>query len=430
MIDKEQLRKKILESNSSVLIEKCDFSIFNDDDVDVFEKLVTFDNLKNGYYQNLSKKLQAEKRIVLKAVRCAKNIEIIPERFFEDKDIIKQILYARLSKLIPEKYLTNDIVNYIFTTSPKSSMEFKSKMDEFLKEETVLEVVERQADFFSDCYKNNSHPCIDSIYLPERMLTNKNIVKFLFIAQFEMIKNNKLIDEEMILDLVEKNYVIKNIPDFLLNNIEFIKKCIKKEHNSVLFSHIDFQNKIRGNVELTEELININNKILDCAFFPLPFKIFIKLVNKDVNNIFHADKVINSRKKLKNFLISKNILKYFKKESGEYDFSILYDRHYYYYKNDIVKNKYLIEEMAKQDHQIFLSLDSEVADDNELMYRIFFKHKVSYDSEENGEINGLYEKIISFGSLNKYLANLKLNYELNEVLQINTTENKNKSNKI
>ena len=49
---KEKLRKEILNCNSSA-VKGYDLSLFDDNDVDVFEKIVYFDNYSNHYYSKI-----------------------------------------------------------------------------------------------------------------------------------------------------------------------------------------------------------------------------------------------------------------------------------------------------------------------------------------------------------------------------------------
>ena len=141
MNEKEKLRQEILNCCNSSLLQEFDLSLFGDEDPDVFEKVVSFDSYHHNYYAKLSDVLKHNKNIVVKAAKCLSNIELIPKEFFNDKDVIKSVLYARYEKHIPEKYLTEDMVNYMFLTCPRCSTEIQPFIDQHLKKETLITVL-------------------------------------------------------------------------------------------------------------------------------------------------------------------------------------------------------------------------------------------------------------------------------------------------
>lgn len=415
---KEILRSQILSVNNSSLIEQCDFSLFNDDDVDVFETLVSFDNYTNQYYSKLSDKLKNNRNIVLKAAACFHNIPLIPKVFFEDKEIIKIILYARNEKLIPVQYFTEDIINYMFITCPRCSTEkvIKPFIDQHLKKENVIDVLKKDNAFFSSSFKEGAHPCVSDIYLPRNMLEDKEIVKLLFISHFNLVKNNPLIDRELVLNVIDSEDVIQNIPVKFFHDFELIKNCLKKQYNYRILKDYELNKIIESNVSLLQELTDINPNILCNNAFKISFEIFANLIHKDINNLFYCSQVFQKdEQKLYDFLTSQDMLTFFEK-NDVYDFNILYSI-YNYYENPIVENKFIIEQMAKQDHVIFSHIDEKLVNDNQFMAKLFFEYGVEYNHEEE-QLDAFSDHIDNFGSFNNYLESLALEYKLNKKLKL------------
>lgn len=416
---KEKIRQDILNCCNSSLLKQFDLSLFGDEDPDVFEKIVSFDSNYRNYYAKLSDTLKNNKNIVIQAAKCFSNLALIPEHFFTDKEVIKAILYGQYENHIPEKYLTEDMVNYMFLTCPRSSLKIKPFIDKFLKKETVISVLESRNIFFSRCIKENSYPCIDNIYLPEKMFNDREIVRLLFVSHFQIVKNNPLIDKDLILSLANSEYAIEDIPSSFLNDFELIKQCLKKEENYKIGNNFKLNALLKDKPEVIKELININPKILN-GNFDISFDIFKELIHKNINNMQYSKNVFKKdEKKLYQFLTAKEALELFKTNdldpnSNTYDFSLLYNTHHYY-KNPIIYNQFIIEEMARQDKCIFYHIPEELVNDNQFMGKLFFEYGVQYHHEEE-DIEAFSNKIYYFGSFEQYLDNLQLEYKLNQDL--------------
>lgn len=431
MNEKEKLRQEILNCCNSSLLQEFDLSLFGDEDPDVFEKVVSFDSYHHNYYAKLSDVLKHNKNIVVKAAKCLSNIELIPKEFFNDKDVIKSVLYARYEKHIPEKYLTEDMVNYMFLTCPRCSTEIQPFIDQHLKKETLITVLKHHNEFLTRCIKGNSHACIDKIHIPEKMFQDADIVKLLFAPHFRLVEDNPLVNKELILSLVHSEYAIEYIPDNFVNDFDLIKQCLSKKDNYKIADNFALNKLIKNDSTLIKELIEINPKILTCHHFEITFQIFNELIQDNIEHLFVCSNVIKKDwQKLYNFLTSKEALDLFKVNTDDntqqqlYDFSLLYERHHYY-KNPIIENKFIIEEMAKQDKLIFHHISEELINDNQFIGKLFFEHGAEYNPEEE-DIEGFSNKIYHFGSFEKYLESLLLEYKLNQDLVQKQSKKKRK----
>lgn len=417
IINKEELRKQILEDNG-FNIQNYDYSIFGDDDPDVFAKLVGFDMYKKNVYPTLSEKLRNNKEVVVSAAKCQFNIEFIPDHFFQDKDVIKVIIYDRSEKNIPLHHLNKEIINYMFVTCARSSLateDIKKACDEHLTKESIISVLLTQNNFHSDCKKKKSLPCIDDIYIPEKFLQDKDILQLLIIPQFKLIKDNDNITKEMIIELLDSGYILSNLPKKFFNDNEFIKQCLKYEHNYHFFENYEMTELLQENRQLNKECVTINSNIANYFRYPLLFENFKDLFSKDISKIDCASKVIpEEQEQLFDYLTSEEILKLFINKdtnfSQKYNFSVLYKIRNYY-KNPIVNNKFIIEEMAKQDKYLFPYLSETVAQDNKFMYKLIFDYKAQVNFKDE-PIEALYPQINHFGSFKKYVNMLKLEHDL------------------
>ena len=108
----------------------------------------------------------------------------------------------------------------------------------------------------------------------------------------------------------------------------------------------------------------------------------------------------------------------------KYDFSDLYDCNHYY-KVPIVDNKFIIEEMAKQDGVLFPSISKDLVNDNQFMFKLLCEYKAEVDMREN-PVEELLPKIIHFGSLQKYIEMLELEHSLSSKFTPKYSEKKKK----
>lgn len=416
-VDKEEQRKKILEHNSSYVKDE-DFSMFGDEDIDVFEKLVSFDSYKNNIYSTLSEVLKNNKKIAVQAVKCSFNIPFIPEHFFQDKEVIKSIIYSRTERLIPIKYLTKDMINYMFVTSPRCSLsteEIKKACDKYLTKESIVKVLIHFNNFYSNAKKENAHPCVENIYIPEHFLEDKDILQLLIVPQFKLIKDNDNITKEMIFELLELGYILDKLPSKFLNDTDFIKKCLVYENNYHFLDDYNIIKMIKENPQLNRELLEINSEVASVQTYPLLFESFKTIFSQNIGKMHLCLNVIDSdREKLFNYMTSKDILDLFKNKdkhaSEKYDFMPLYERHHYYL-NPIIDNKFIIEAMAKQDKVLFAHISEDIVDDNRFMFKLLCEHKAIVDFE-NEPVEALFSKFNNSKQFNKYVNMLKLEYSL------------------
>jgi len=433
--EKEALKQKILNANSSHITDE-DFSVFGDDDPEVFVKLVSFDTFRNNYYKNLSESLKNNKEIVVKAAKCSFNIPFIPTHFFKDKDVIKSIIYNRNEELIPVEFLTEDIINYMFVTCCRSSLSsdnIKLACDKYLKKESLIKVLLHQNQFYSTCRKEGSHPGIDSIYVPEHFLNDNDVLQLLITPQFRLIENNEHITKEMILELSQSGFLIQKLPKKFYHDIDFIKDILKFEGNYQFFDDGYFVETFENNKELNLEFVSINPDVVKSQRYPLLFESFQKLFEEDIDNLYLTIRVIDEdREKLFNYLTSHEILSKFENKGKnlnpeikeKYNFDKLYS-YSSYYKNPIIDNKFIIEEMAKQDKVLFPYLSKDIANDNQFMFKIIVEHQATTDWREN-PVDELFSKIRHFGSFEKYVDNLKLENKLSSTLTEKPSGKKNK----
>ena len=82
-----------------------------------------------------------------------------------------------------------------------------------------------------------------------------------------------------------------------------------------------------------------------------------------------------------------------------------------YYKNPIIDNKFIIEEMAKQDKVLFPYISKDIANDNSFMYTLIVEHEAKTDWRES-PVDELFTHIRNFGSFENYVENLKLEHKL------------------
>lgn len=421
LIEKENLRKQILEDNG-FKIRDYDYSVFGDDNPDVFAKLVFFDNFSHSIYPTLSEKLKNHKDVVVNAARCQFNLKFIPDRFFQDKDVIQKIIFDRSEKHIPLHHLNKEVINYMYVTCARSSLateEIKKACDKYLNKESIVSVLLKQNDFFSDCKRRKSHPCIDDIYIPEHFLEDKDILQLLIIAQPKIIKNNDHITKDMIVELLDSGYLLNELPKKFIHDADFIKTLLTYENNYHFLENHEMANILKENRELNIECLAINPDIAHYFRYPLFFDSFKELVAKDINYIHLASHVIDEEKDiLFDYLTSKDILTLFenkdKNSPDKYDFNVLYKQNNYF-SNPIVDNKFIIEEMAKQDKYLFHAISEEVAQDHKLMYKVLFEYKSEVNFKDN-PIEALYPQINNFGSFKKYLDMLKLENKLSSKL--------------
>lgn len=421
LIDKENLRKQIIESNGHN-IKEYDYSVFGDDDPDVFAKLVFFDNFSHSIYPSLSEKLKNNKEVVVNAARCQFNLQFIPDSFFQDKDVIKKIIYDRSEKLIPLHHLNKEVINYMYVTCARSSLateDIQKACDQHLTKDSIVSVLLKQNDFFSDCKKKKSHPCIDDIYIPEHFLQDTDILQLLIIAQPKIIRDNHNITKEMIIELLDSGYILNELPKKFIHDTDFIKQCLQYEHNYYFLQNYEMTKIFKQNREFNIECLAINPDIANYYSYPLFFDSFKELVTKDISHIHLASHVIDEeREQLFDYLTSKDILTLFLNKDttslDKYDFSVLY-KNTSYYSNPIVDNKFIIEEIAKQDKYLFHAISETVAQDNNLMYKVLCEHKAEVDFKNN-PIEALYPQINNFGSFKKYVDMLKLENRLSSKL--------------
>lgn len=416
-VDKEEQRKKILACNSSYVKDE-DFSMFGDEDIDVFEKLVSFDSYQNNIYSTLSEVLKNNKKIAVKAAKCSFNIPFIPEHFFEDKEVIKSIIYSRVEHLIPIKYLTKDMINYMFVNCPRCSLsteEIKKACDKYLTKESIVKVLIHFNSFYSKCKKEKSHPCMENIYIPEHFLEDNDVLQLLIIPQFNLVKDNDNITKEMIIELLEAGYILDKLPSKFLNDTDFIKKCLAYESNYHFLDDYNIIKIIKESAQLNYELLEINSDVASVQTYPLLFKSFKTIFSQDPGKMSLSLHVVDKdREKLFNYMTSKEVLDLFKNKNknakNKYDFTALYERHNYYL-NPIVNNKFIIEEMAKQDKVLFAHISEDIVDDNRFMFKLLCEHKAIVDFE-NEPVEALFSKFNNSKQFNKYVNMLKLEYSL------------------
>lgn len=323
---KESQRNKILKCNSSFVKNEY-FSIFDDNDVDVFVKLISFDSYQDNRYKTLSDTLKNNKEIVVQAAKCFSNISLIPPYFFNDKDVIKSIIYKRNEKSIPIDYLTEDIVNYMFVTCSRSSLsskDIKIACNKHLKKESIIKVLLHQNEFYSRCRKEGSYASIDDIYIPSHFFQDNDILKLLIIPQFKLIKDNKNITKEIILELSNSGYLIQTLPSKFFNDEQLIKECLKFEHNFQFFDDYNFIETLENNPKLNLEYISINPNVVNSQRYPLLFESFKDIFSKVISE---------DKQKLFNYLKSETILNLFENKdtnldsesSNKYNFKDLYD---------------------------------------------------------------------------------------------------------
>lgn len=419
LIDKEEQRKKILESNSS-LVKNLDYSMFGDEDFDVFAKLVGFDSYQHNIYPTLSEALKNNKEVATKAAKCSSNIPFLPDYLFQDKDVIKAIIYDRSEKKIPLKHLTKDIINYMFMTCSRSSLateEIKKACEEHLTKESIIKVLLHQNNFYSECKKKNSHPCIDDIYIPSHFLEDKDILQLLIIPQFKIIENNTNITKEMIIELLDSGYVLQKLPSKFFKDTDFIKKCLKYENNYHFLDDYNIIEVVEKNPQLNLECLAINLNVSRTQRYPLFFESFKDIFSQDIENIHLCSNVIKEdRQKLFDYMTSQEILCLYENKDSEkkYDFDFLYQCSYYYL-NPIVDNKFIIEEMAKQDKVLFSNISKDIANDHRFMFKLLCEYKAEVDFNEN-PVEALVPQIIHFGSFEKYLDMLRLKNSLSSKL--------------
>lgn len=419
--NKEKQRKKILSCNSSYIRDE-DFSMFGDEDIDIFEKLVSFDSYKNNIYSTLSEVLKNNKRIVVQAAQCSFNIPLIPKHFFEDKDVIKSIIYNRSEHLIPVEYLTHDIINYMFVNSPRCSLsteEIKKGCDKYLTKESIIKVLIHFNKFYSKSKKENAHPCLENLYIPEHFLEDKDIIKLLIIPQFNLVKDNDNITKEMIIELLDSGYILNKLPSKFLNDTDFIKKCLVYKNNYHFLDDYSIIKIIKESPQLNFELLEINSDVANVQTYPLFFESFKTIFSQDIKKMYLCSQIIDeNREKLFNYMTSKEVLDLFEKKdkasTKKYDFSFLY-KCYHYYLNPIVDNKFIIEEMAKQDKVLFRSISEEIVNDNEFMFNLLCKYKATVNFEDD-PIEALLSKCSNKSEFEKYLQMLKLEYSLSHNL--------------
>lgn len=411
MTEKEKIRQQILQCNSNFGIEQFDFSIFGDNDPDVFAKQVSFDDHEKKYYINLSPTLKNNKQIVIQAAKHHFNIPFIPEHFFNHKEVLLSILYARQEKNIPEKFLTKESINYMFEFCARSSMELKPFIEQYLEKETIIRTLKEQNEFFSNSYKEGAYPCIDRIYIPKRMYNDYEIVKNLFISHFDTVSENSLVTKNMICDLLQTDFVITELPESLITDYEFVKQCLEKDYNYRIVESSTLNQLINNNEEKIKELIKINPNILKISEFKITFNIFLEFLNQDIKNIHYCKNISErDKKQLYDFITSEKMLDYFKKPDSTYDFSLLYDIHNYY-RIPIIDNRFIIEKIAEQDKTLFSHISEKIAEDDQFMHKLFFHHNVEYD-HENESCEAMFYKIQKFGSFEKYLNFLYLNQNI------------------
>lgn len=421
IINKEEQRKKILESNSS-FVRDLDYSMFGDEDPDVFAKLVLYDSYQHNIYPSLSESLKNNKEVAANAAKCSFNIPFLPDHLFQDKDVIKNIIYNRLEDQIPLKHLTKEIVNYMFMTCSRFSLstkEIKKACDEHLSKESIVQVLLHQNDFYSSSKKRNAHPCIDDIYIPKKFIEDKDILQLLIIPQFKTIKNNTNITQEMIIELLDSGYVLSQLPSKFFKDTDFIKKCLTYEDNYHFFDDYNFIEIIEKNPQLNFECLAINPNVAKTQRYPLFFESFKAMFSQDIENIYLCSHVIEAdKKKLFDYMTSQEVLCLFenknKNSQQKYDFDSLYQRSYFYL-NPIVDNQFVIEEMAKQDQALFAHISEELVNNNQFMFKLLCEYKVIVNFEDS-PVEALYSKINHFGNFEKYVQMLKLENSLSSKL--------------
>lgn len=430
-IDKEEQRKKILESNSS-LVKDLDYSMFGDDDPDVFAKLVRFDSYKHNIYPTLSEVLKNNKEVATNAAKCSSNIPFLPDYFFQDKDIIKNIIYDRSEKHIPLKHLTKDVINYMFVTCSRSSMateDIKKACDEHLTKESIIKVLLHQNNFYSDSKKRNAHPCIDDIYIPAHFLEDKDVLQLLIIPQFKIINGNENITKEMIIELLDSGYVLQQLPKQFLNDIDFIKRCLTYKDNYHFFDDYQITKTIELDQQLNLDYLAINPNIAGTQRYPLLFESFKELFAENLKTMHLCSKVVKrDKEKLFNFLTSEEALSFFESKDknfeNKYDFSVLYECDYYYW-NPIPNNPFIIEAMAKQDKVLFSHITEDMVNDNSFMFKLLCEHKAVIDFEEQ-TVEALLSKIGHSDQFEKYVNMLQLEHSLSSKFTKKNPEKKKK----
>ncbi len=153
------------------------------------------------------------------------------------------------------------------------------------------------------------------------------------------------------------------------------------------------------------------------------FESFHQLFNEDINNLYLTIRVIDEdREKLFDYLTSSEILSLFENKgknlnseiTEKYNFNTIYSCSSFY-KNPIIDNKFMIEEMAKQDKVLFPYLSKDIANDNQFMFKIIVEHQATTDWRES-PVEELFTHIRKFGSFEKYVENLKLENKLSSIL--------------
>lgn len=417
-------------------IKQLDYSIFGDEDSDIFAKLVRFDSYQDHLYPSLSENLKNNKDVVVSAASCSSNIPFIPDHFFQDTDVIKQIIYRHNEIQIPLEHLTKNIVNYMFVTCERSSLktdDIKKACDEHLTKESIITVLLRQNNFYSRSKKEGAHPCIDDIYIPPHFLEDKEILTLLITPQFKLIKDNDNITKEMLVELMQSGYLIDRLPSKFWQDHDLIKQCLTFEHNYQFMNDHSFIHVIENNPQLNLECLSINPNVASTQRYPLFFNSFKEIFSQNIKKISLSHHVVKEdRQKLFNYMTSHEVLELFRNKDTQspekYDFSILYkDSHYYL--NPIIDNKFIIEEMAKQDKFLFRCISNDIANDNAFMYTLLCEYKAEVNFKES-PVEALYSKINHFGSFAKYVDMLKLEHSLSCKLNHNHNMSASKKMKI
>ena len=116
------------------------------------------------------------------------------------------------------------------------------------KQETIKEKEDRIEEY----KRRLTLEKIDDIYIPKKLLEDKDILQLLIIPQFKTIKNNTNITQEMIVELLDSGYVLSQLPSKFFKNTDFIKQCLKYEDNYHFFDDYNFIEVIEKNPQLKE----------------------------------------------------------------------------------------------------------------------------------------------------------------------------------
>lgn len=190
---------------------------------------------------------------------------------------------------------------------------------------------------------------------------------------------------------------------------------------------------LKENSELNTDCLAINPAVLKFYNYPLNFNNFKELLSNDITKLDCVSNVVQEdTEMLFDYLISPEILKLFenkdKNSSKKYDFRVLYEISDYY-SNPIAHNRFIIEQLAKQDKYLFPHISEEVANDNEFMYTLLCEHKAKFNLKDNPG-QALYSKIEDFGSIKKYVKMLKLKHDLLELSSTVINKSSRKTMKI